>query len=100
MGNPNREEVFFDDLKLLDAEDLSLIMCGEKKFDLASFKKSIYYTSENRKLVEPKKNKEIFEQMLDKLENQELFDLWFFWTGRANYNAVIGRPRYEVPTVI
>lgn len=98
--NPNREELFFDDLSLLDAEDLSLIMCGERIFDKVNFKKSIYYSSENRKEIEVKPNKEVFEKMLDTLTNQEMFDLWFFWSGRANYIVRPGRPRYEVPTVI
>ena len=98
--NPNREEVFFDDLSLLDAEDLSLIMCGEKEFDKESFKKTVYYTSENRKTVTVADNKEIFEKVIDQLSNQEMFDLWFFWTGRANYIGRPGRARHEVPTVI
>ena len=40
--NPNLEETFFDDLRLLDAEDFSLIMAGEKKFDLENLKKLLY----------------------------------------------------------
>merc|ERR1712071_85837 len=101
--NPNLEDQFQERLSCLDAEDLSLIMAGERTFDVDGLKKCVRVNIESHQSINIRITKDrakiLFCKALDQLTNSELFELWVFWTGRGSFVSSESGPvvTFETP---